>query len=93
MITLKKFKTVLNKVNNEDITGNVLKNILGKKTLHLYFFVIYSFGTMIVKTDVQLKLEELMKNKDELYNANNGEHIPSTLHCLFVIYKIVNIEN
>ena len=83
----KKFKTILNRVTLEEVTGNIFKNLIGNKTLHQSFFVVYKFGTMILKTDVQLKLEELRKTKNKFYNFNNGEHIPSAFHCLFVIYK------
>lgn len=43
-----------------------------------FSFFIYNFETMIVKTDDQLKLEEL-KREGEPYTVNTSEHIPTGL--------------
>ena len=67
MFVSKKFKTILNKNNNkmEEVPGDILKHVLGNKSLQHHIFVAYDFKTMVVEN--KSKLEELKKNKDELF--------------------------
>ena len=67
MFVSKKFKTILNKNNNkmEEVPGDILKHVLGSKSLQHHIFVAYDFKTMVVEN--KSKLEEFRKNKDELF--------------------------
>lgn len=67
MFVSKNFKTILNKNNNkmEEVPGDILKHVLGNKSLQYHIFVAYDFKTMIVEN--KSKLEELKKNEDELF--------------------------
>lgn len=67
MFVSKKFKTILNKNNNkmEEVPGDILKHVLGSKSLQHHIFVAYDFKTIVVEN--KSKLEELKKNKDELF--------------------------
>ena len=67
MFVSKKFKTILNKNNNkmEEVPGDILKHVLGSKSLQHHIFVAYDFKTMVVEN--KSKLEEFKKNKDELF--------------------------
>lgn len=67
MFVSKKFKTILNKNNNkmEEVPGDILKHVLGNKSLQHHIFVAYDFKTMVVEN--KSKLEEFKKNKDELF--------------------------
>ena len=51
----------------EEVPGDILKHILGNKSLQHHIFVTYGFKAMIVETDNKSKLEELKKNKDGLF--------------------------
>ena len=66
MFISKKFKTMLSKNNNkmEEVPGDILKHVLGNKSLQHHIFVAYDFKTMVVEN--KSKLEEFKKNKDEL---------------------------
>ena len=55
--------------------------------MYQYVKVFYDFEIMLAKlNDAELKLEELRK-KNQSYTVKTHKHVPTNLHCAFIIQK------
>ena len=72
MVSAAKFKSVLNKsIGKKTVHANILKHVIGPKTLHYHVEFVHEFETMIVKlNEAELKRKKKKKKeKDRSYSV------------------------
>ena len=69
----------------EEVPGNILKYVVGSKSLQQHIFVINDFEILIVETDYHSKLEQLRKNIDKSFTVKTGEILNVQKINIFVI--------
>ena len=90
MVSAAKFKSVLNKsIGKKTVHANILKHVIGPKTLHCYVEFVHDFETMIVKlneAEVKRKKKKKRKRIDHILSKFNSTY-QEPLNYVLIIQK------